>query len=106
MTSSMASPIRSSETSRPSLNLAGSSTSKRRDLFRIGCLSLHHEWDICLRERGHCGFGENVFARLEDLAGESAQQKTPRPRLRLLVGKGNHDHRLAPFAKGNLRLSY
>jgi hypothetical protein len=53
---------------------------------------MHHERNIRLRERRHCCFGNDVFARLEGFAGESAEQKAKGLRLRFFVGEGDDDH--------------
>jgi hypothetical protein len=66
---------------------------------------VYGKWNSGISKRRHRSLGNDVFACLEDSAGESAQKKAKGLCLRVLVGKANHDHRLPPSAAWNLASS-
>src|SRR5271163_4630027 len=92
MISSMASAIDSSGTSRPSLNRVGSSTSKRRNLFLIGRLSLHRKGDVLVRKSRQRALRDDEFSRFQGLAGEPPEEEPQRLFSRRIVRKRDDDH--------------
>src|ERR1700682_3354938 len=94
-----ASPSNSSGISRPSLNRTGKSTSKRRDLLLIGCLPPDGEDDVLVGQSGEGGFGHDMFAGFEYLAGKSPKEETEGSFLRVFFRKSDDHH--APTSPEN-----
>jgi hypothetical protein len=75
----------------PSLNRAGSSTSKRRNLLLIGSLSMHGKGEVLVRQRYQRRLWNKVFPRFQDHSRESADEKPQGLLLSFLVRKRDDD---------------
>src|SRR3990172_150595 len=75
-----------------SLNWRGSSTSNRRHLLLIGCLSLDGKWNILVGQRFQGGLGNQMLARTEDPARKAPEQKRQRSLLGFSVGERDRHH--------------
>jgi hypothetical protein len=53
---------------------------------------MNGERDVPVRERRQSGFGHDVLAVFQDLAGKTSQEKSQGLFLRFFIGESYHDH--------------